>query len=242
MAKKIKKEKIDILNDRGYKIIQDENLYCFNMDAVLISDFAKAKKNDEVLDIGCGNAVIPLLMHDRYEPKKIVGMEITSQSAELAKRSVQMNGLEQQISIINDDVKNIGNYFKPSHFDVIVSNPPYMEAGLKPKNSEVTVARHETKITFDEIASIVSKYLKVGKAFYLVHRSYRLVDVISTLRKYNLEPKEIRFVKPYRDRESNIFLLKAVRGGKPYLKVLSELIVYEDIGVYSEEINRIYQM
>ncbi len=235
-------ERVDVLNDEGYRIIQNPDLYCFNMDAVLISDFAKASSNDIVLDICSGNGIIPLLMHSRYKPAKIFALEIQEASSDLAKRSVILNNLESDIEVINDDAKNAGNYFKSSSLDVIVSNPPYMEAGLKPKQKEVSLARHEMELSFDDLAKIVAKHLKVGGAFYLVHRSYRLVDVISTLRKYKLEPKEIRFVKPYASKESNVFLLKAVRGAKPFLKVLNELIVYEEHGVYTQEIKDIYKM
>ncbi len=233
-------ERIDILNKKGYQIVQDEDLYCFNMDAVLISDFARAKKDDRVLDIGCGNGIIPLLIHSRYESSSITGMELNEASADLARRSIAMNGLEEKIDIINDDVKNIGEYFEPSYFDVIVSNPPYMEAGLKPKTESVSCARHEIALSFEELARVTARHLKVGGAFYLVHRTYRLVDVLATLRAYKLEPKELRFVKPFRDRESNIFLLKAVRGGKPFLKVEKDLVIYESQGVYTGEVLEIY--
>ncbi len=235
-------ERVDILNDEGYKIIQNPQLYCFNMDAVLISDFAKASSDDLVLDIGSGNAIIPLLMHSRYKPAKIFALEIQETSADLARRSVFLNNLESDIEVINDDAKNASKYFKPSSLDVIVSNPPYMEAGLKPRQKEVSLARHETALSFEDLASVVAKHLKVGGAFYLVHRTYRLVDVIATLRKYKLEPKEIRFVKPYKDKEANVFLLKAVRGAKPFLKLLNELIVYEKQGIYTQDIKDIYKM
>ncbi len=233
-------ERIDVLNKKGYRIIQDEDLYCFNMDAVLISDFAKAKKSDLVLDIGSGNGIIPLLMHARYEPKFISGIEITPASAELARRSIELNELEEKIEIINDDAKNMGEHFKLSYFDLIVSNPPYMAAGLKPKTKEVGLARHEVELDFPSLASLVAKHLKVGGAFYLVHRTYRLVDVLATLRLNGLEPKELRFVKPFVNKEPNIFLLKAVRGGKPFLKVLKDLVIYESASVYTEEVLEIY--
>ncbi len=234
-------ERIDILDDKGYKIIQDEKLYCFNMDAVLISDFAKAKHKDIVLDIGCGNWIIPLLMHSRYQPECIYGVEITEASYDLAKRSVTMNKLEAEIELINDDAKNLSAHFPPSYFDVIVSNPPYMEAGLRPDEESVSVARHEVKLSFDELAEQVARHIKVGGSFYLVHRTYRLVDIIASLRKYKLEPKEIRFVKPYAHKESNVFLLRAVRGGKTYLKALPDLVIYDDVGVYTEELKKIYR-
>ncbi len=233
-------ERIDILNKKGYRIIQDEDLYCFNMDAVLISDFAKAKHSDKVLDIGSGNGIIPLLMHSRYEPDLITGIEFNEVSASLARRSVELNNLDKKIDIINDDAKNIGEYFRPSCFDVIVSNPPYMEAGLKPKEESVSYARHELALKFEDLAEIVARYLNVGGAFYLVHRTYRLVDVLATLRANNLETKELRFVKPFSDKESNIFLLKAVRGGKPFLKVGKDLVIYKSQGVYTDEVMKIY--
>ncbi len=234
-------EIIDNLNKKGYKIIQDEELYKFNMDAVLLADFARAGGEDKVLDIGCGNGIIPLLMHDRYSPFSITGVEISEASADLARRSVSLNDLEDDIDIIHDDAKNLAVHFKPSYFDVIVSNPPYMEAGLKPKAEAVSVARHEIELSFDDLAKVVAKRLKVGGAFYLVHRTYRLVDVLAALRAYKLEPKELRFVKPFSDKQSNIFLLKAVRGGKPFLKVLEDLVIYESQGVYTEEVRKIYE-
>ncbi len=236
-----KSERIDVLNDKGYKILQDEKLYNFTMDAVLLSDFAKSSKKHKVLDIGTGNGVIPLLMHARYDNDEIVGVEINASNASLAKKSVEMNCLSNSIKIINDDVKNLGTYYKNSYFDVVVSNPPYMSGGIKPSEASKLIARHEVTLNFSELALVVSQFLKVGGSFYVIHRPNRLVDIFYELRKNQLEPKEIRFVKPFKESLPNVVLIKAIRHGKPQLRYLRDLIVYKEQGVYTKEILDIYE-
>lgn len=235
-------ERLDDLHRNGYKIIQNENKFCFGMDAVLLSGFANVKEGETVLDMGTGTGIIPILLAGKTKGKHFTGLEIQSASAEMAKRSVRYNHLDDRISIIEGDIREAGKLFEPASFDVITSNPPYMtgQHGLVNPDIEKAVARHEIYCTLEDVISRTAKLLRVGGRFYLVHRPFRLAEIIHMLVEYRLEPKRMKLVYPFVDREPNMVLIEAVRGGKSRITVEKPLIVYQEPGVYTDEIYDIY--
>ena len=235
-------ERVDDLHRNGYRLIQDPKRFCFGVDAVLLSGFAAAKKGDKVLDLGTGTGIIPILMSAKTQAAHFSALEIQPESAEMARRSVLLNDLQYKIDIVEGDIKKAAEIFKPSYFDVITTNPPYMnfEGGLKNSFDPKTIARHEVLCSLDDIALAAQKLLKFGGHFYMVHRPRRLTDIMCTLRAHKIEPKKIRFVQPYANREPNMVLIEGVRSGKPMVKVLPTLVIYKDDGTYTDEIIDIY--
>lgn len=235
-------ERLDSLHRKGYEIIQNPKKFCFGMDAVLLTGFAKVKAGERVLDLGTGTGIIPILLEAKTGGKHFVGLEIQEESADMATRSVLHNGLQDKISITCGDIKNAGQIFGTSSFEVVTTNPPYMNDnhGLQNKDMPKAIARHEILCSLEDVARESAKVLKVGGRFYMVHRPFRLAEIIRTLSAYKLEPKRIRFVHSYVDKEPNMVLIEAVKGGNPMVKVESPLIVYEDVNVYSKEIYEIY--
>ncbi len=235
-------ERVDCLGRKGYRIIQDPGKFCFGMDAVLLADFAKIKEGERALDIGTGTGIIPILMEARYEKGCYTGLEIQSESAEMAQRSVALNGLEDKIAIVNGDIKEAEAYFGAASFDVITCNPPYMigQHGLVNPEAPKAIARHEIKCTLEDIISRSAKLLVSGGKFYMVHRPFRLVEIMTCMSKYGIEPKRMRLVYPYADKEPNMVLIEGARGGKSRLTVEKPLVVYEKQGTYTQEIRDIY--
>ena len=235
-------ERIDDLHRNGYKIIQDTQKFCFGIDAVLLTGFASVKDNENVLDLGTGTGIIPILLEAKTKGNHFTGLEIQDESVDMAIRSVKLNCLEDKISIVKGDIKEAGKLFPLSSFDVITSNPPYMNNnnGIKNTLEPKSIARHEILCTLQDVVENASSVLKVGGRFYMVHRPNRLPEIIVTLKKYKLEPKRIRFVHPYSDKEPNMILIESVRHGKPLLKVEPPLIVYKSVGEYTDEIYDIY--
>ena len=235
-------ERVDDLHRNGYMLIQDPKRFCFGVDAVLLSGFATAKKGDKILDLGTGTGVIPILMSAKTKAEHFSALEIQPKSAEMAKRSVMLNDLQDKIDIIEGDIKKAAEIFKPSSFDVITTNPPYMnfEGGLKNSYDPKTIARHEVLCSLDDVAFAAQRLLKFGGKFFMVHRPHRLTDIMCVLREHKLEPKRIRFVQPYADREPNMVLVEAVRSGKPMIKVMPTLVIYNSDGTYTQETLDIY--
>ena len=235
-------ERVDDLHRNGYMLIQDPKRFCFGVDAVLLSGFATAKKGDKVLDLGTGTGVIPILMSAKTNAEHFSALEIQPESAEMAKRSVMLNDLHDKIDIIEGDIKKAAEIFKPSSFDVITTNPPYMnfEGGIKNSYDPKTIARHEVLCSLDDVAFAAQRLLKFGGKFFMVHRPHRLTDIMCVLREHKLEPKRIRFVQPYADREPNMVLVEAVRSGKPMIKVMPTLVIYNSDGTYTQETLDIY--
>jgi tRNA1(Val) A37 N6-methylase TrmN6 len=242
MIKLLEDERIDDLDRNGYKIIQHSGKFCFGMDAVLLTAFANVKEGERVIDLGTGTGIIPILLAAKTKGEHFTGLEIQEESSEMATRSVALNGLENKIDIKNGDIKEASLIFGKASFNVVTSNPPYMDDlhGLKNKGEALTIARHEVLLNLEDVVREASALLVPGGRFYMVHRPHRLVSIINLFSKYKLEPKRIRFVHPYEDKEANMVLIEGVRGGKPMIKVLEPLIVYKDKNIYSEEVKQIY--
>ncbi|QUI21065.1 tRNA1(Val) (adenine(37)-N6)-methyltransferase [Vallitalea pronyensis] len=235
-------ERIDDLHRRKYKIIQNPKTFCFGMDAVLLSGFAQVKEGEHVLDLGTGTGIIPILLEAKTKGKHFIGLEIQEDSVEMATRSVHLNGLDDKVSIVQGDIKEADSLFPLSSFDVVTSNPPYMQgqSGLKNRFQPKTIARHEVLCTLEDVIKTASSLVKVGGRFYMVHRPHRLPEIMVLLKQYKCEPKRMRFVHPYVHKEPNMILIESVRHGKPLLKVEPPLIVYEEVGQYTDEIYNIY--
>jgi len=235
-------ERVDDLHRNGYMIIQDPQRFCFGVDAVLLTGFVQVKKGETVLDLGTGTGVIPILLEAKTQGKHFIGLEIQSESVEMAKRSVQMNELEEKIEIHEGDIKNLEKLYKLSSFDVITTNPPYMNegGGLVNDYGPKAIARHELLCSLEDVISGAAKLLRPMGRFYMIHRPHRLIDIITLLRKYKLEPKRLRFIHSRAEKEPAMVLVEAVRGGKPMLKVESPLIIYKENGEYTDEIIKIY--
>lgn len=235
-------ERLDDLQLKGLSIIQDPGRFCFGIDAVLLSSYARVNPGEQVLDLCCGNGAIALLLAGKSEASRICGLEIQEESADMARRSVALNHLEDRMEITTGDLKEAASYYAPSSFQVITCNPPYMAAGNgKASTADArAIARHELLCDFSDVARAVKKLLVPGGRFYLVHRPHRLVDIFASLRENKIEPKRMKLVQPYADKEPTMVLLECVRGGRPQLTVEPPLIVYEKPGVYTPELLTYY--
>ena len=236
-------ERIDDLEYKGLKIIQNMEGFCFGIDSVLLSDFAKDIKNGAtVIDIGTGNGIISILLSAKTELKKIYGIEVQEEVAELASRNAKLNNLEKKIEIINKNIKDIFDLLSPNTIDAIVTNPPYMKIGTGNinENEKKNISRHEIKCNLEDIISISSKLLKSKGEFYMVHRAERIVDIFYLLRKYKLEPKSVRFIQPKIDRSPNLVLIKSIKNAGENLKIDKPLVIYDSEGKYTDEVLKIY--
>lgn len=236
-------ERIDDLEYKGLKIIQKNNGFCFGIDSVLLSDFAKSiRNNSNVLDLGTGTGILSILLSEKTNLNKIYGIEIQKDIADMAKRSIKLNNLENKIEIINTDIKDLENIFKNNYFDAIVTNPPYKnkDTGELNDNEYQYISRHETTAELSDFIKISFKLLKDKGSLYMVHRPERLVDIIYELRKNKLEPKNMRFVYSNLKKEPKLVLIKAVKNAKQFLKMEKPLIIYTEDGKYTEEILKIY--
>ena len=236
-------ERIDDLEYKGLKIIQNKNGFCFGVDSVLLSDYAKnIKKNSKVIDIGTGTGIISILLCEKTNLSKIYGVEIQSDVAEMASRSSKLNNLQDKFEVINKNIKDIFEVLNPHEYDVVVTNPPYkkVNTGVKSVEDKQLISRHEVECTLEDIIEKSSKLLKDLGEFYMVHRAERLVDIMCLLRKYKLEPKNIRFVHSKENEKPNLILVRAVRSAKEFLKIDKPLVIYKENGEYTDEILEIY--
>lgn len=235
-------ERIDELHRNNYRIIQDTKKFCFGMDAVLLSGFAKVFLDETVLDLGTGTGIIPILLEAKTSGKHFCGLEIQNESADMARRSVMLNKLEDKIDIIDGDIKGASMLFGLASFDVVTCNPPYMNHshGILNKDGSKAIARHEILCTLDDVVREAGKVLKTNGRIYMVHRPFRLVDIINTCSMHKLEAKRMRLVYPYVDKKPNMVLLECVKGGGRNLIVEAPLIVYKEPGVYTDEILELY--
>ena len=237
-----KNERIDELQRNGYKIIQNPEKFCFGMDAVLLSGFARVKAGETVLDMGTGTGIIPILLEAKTAAAHITALEIQEESADMASRSVRLNGLTDKIDVVVGDIKEADTLFPAASFDVITCNPPYMirQHGLTNPDAPKAIARHEILCTFEDVTRNAAKLLKPGGKFFLVHRPFRLAEILVMMTKYGIEPKRLRLVYPYVDKEPNMVLIEGCRGGKSRMIVEKPLIVYKAQGEYTDEIYDVY--
>lgn len=235
-------ERIDDLQRNGYRIIQKKKGFCFGMDAVLLSGFARVRDGETAIDLGTGTGIIPILLEAKTEGRHFTGLEIQDEVADMAARSVRLNGLEDRVEIVRGDIKEASRLFGKASFDIVTSNPPYMNDshGLKNPDLPKAIARHEVLCTLEDVTREAALLLKPGGRFYMVHRPHRLAEIISALREHRLEPKRMKLVHPFVDKEANMVLIEAVRGGRSMMKVEAPVIVYREPGVYTEEIYTIY--
>lgn len=238
-----KNEKIEDLQFKNLKIIQDKKGFCFGIDSILLTDFAKEiKENSKVLDLGTGTGIIATLLCEKTKLKEIIGIEKQNEVFEMAKKSIKLNKLENKFKIINEDVKNLAQKFEKNTFDAIVTNPPYKKKGTGIKNEEEKkiMARHETTATLEDFIKISKDLLKDKGEFYMVHRPERLVDILALMRNYKIEPKILRFVYANEKSEPKLILIKGIKNAKPFLKIEKNLYIYKQEGEYTEEIKKIY--
>ncbi len=234
-------ERIDDLQINNLKIIQNPKGFYFGIDAVLLANFASLKRNASVVDLGTGTGIIPILLAGKSTTSHIRGLEIQKDVADMARRSVLLNKLQDRIEIINMDLKQAMEVLPPNSFDVVISNPPYMHPNglLNPLDTK-SISRHEIKCRLEDVISVASRLLKDLGRFYMVHRPLRLVDIMVYGRQYKLEPKQIQFVHPSYEKKPNLLLLECRKTAKPELKVLDPLYVYKENGHYTDDIHRIY--
>ena len=236
-------ERIDDLEYKNLKIIQDKDGFCFGIDSVLLSDFAKdIKKQAKVLDLGTGTGIISILLCGKTDLNKIIGVEIQKEVAEMASRSSKLNNLENKFEVINENILNLKNIFENQSFDVIVTNPPYKKknTGIINENEKKVISRHEITADLADFIKISKDLLKDKGEFYMVHRPERLVDILSLMRENKIEPKILRFVFSKKDSEPKLILIKGIKNAKPFLKIENNLYIYNEKGNYTEEILKIY--
>ena len=236
-------ERIDDLQLNNLKIIQNKDGFCFGIDAVLLSDFAKdIRNNSTVLDLGTGTGIIGILLCAKTKLSKIYGIDIQKDVCDMAFRSVKLNNLENKFEIINTNIKELTNTFEEASFDAIVSNPPYKKdnSGLKNESETKLISRHEITASLEDFILVSSKLLKSNGSIYMVHRPERLSDLFYLLKKYNLEPKKLRLVQSYQDSKPKLVLVKATKNAKSFLNIKEPLIIYNKDGSYTDEIFKIY--
>ena len=236
-------ERIDDLEFKGLKIIQNVNGFCFGIDSVLLSDFAKNIKDDSiVLDLGTGTGIIPILLCGKTNLKEIIGVEIQEDVANMANRSSKLNNLEDRFKVLNANILNLDKYYEKNTFDVIITNPPYKKknSGVINDDERKVISRHEITASLEDFIKVAKDLLKDKGEFYMVHRPDRLVDILSLLRKHKIEPKQIRFVFSNKEKPPKLVLIKAVKNANEFLKVDNNLYIYDDDGNYTNEILKIY--
>ena len=236
-------ERIDDLEFKNLKIVQNKDGFCFGIDGVLLSDFAKnIKDNSKVLDLGTGTGIISILLCGKTKLKRVWGIELQKEVCQMAKKSIKLNNLENKFEIINEDILNLNKLFEKNTIDVIVTNPPYKKKNtdIKNENEKKLISRHEITADLEDFIIVSSQLLKDKGEFYMVHRPERLVDILELMRKYKIEPKILRFVFPNKNKEPKMILIKGIKNAKPFLKIENNLYIYDEDENYTQEIKKIY--
>lgn len=235
-------ERLDDLQCNGLYLIQDPDKFCFGIDAVLLSNFVKVKKNGHVVDLCTGSGIVPILLSAKTGAKKITGIEIQSDIADMARRSVSYNKLDEKIDIVNDDISNALKYINNCSVDSVCVNPPYMKDTTAIKNPDLpmAIARHELLTDLETVINIASKLLKESGKFFMVHRPSRLSEIFASMRKNRIEPKRLRFIHPYIESKANLVLIEGAKGSGVWMDVEPPLVVYKDKNVYTDEVLKIY--
>lgn len=234
-------ERLDDLQVKNLKIIQNPQGFCFGIDAVLLANFVQLRKGDRVLDLGTGTGIIPLLIAGKTDTSHITAVEIQEEVAEMAGRSVRLNNLEDRISIVNRDLKEIEEILPINQFDIVTSNPPYMHPhGLKNTNDKKAISRHEVKCTLEDVIRTASRFVKHMGKFFMVHRPERLVDILTLCRQYKLEPKRMQFIHPSYKKKPNLLLIECRKAAMPELRLMDPFYVYDENGKYTAHTYEIY--
>lgn len=236
-------ERIDDLEFKHLKIIQNKDGFCFGIDSILLADFAKKiKKGANVLDLGTGTGIISILLCGKTDLYNITGVEIQKEDAEMANRSSKLNNLENKFKVLNENILNLKIIYEKQSFDVIVSNPPYKEkgTGIINENEKKIISRHEITATLEDFIQVSSNLLKDKGEFYMVHRPERLVDILALMRKNKIEPKILKMVYSNFKKEPKLVLIKGIKNAKPFLKIEKNLYIYDNDGKYTDDILRIY--
>lgn len=235
--------KTDTLKN-GYKVLQDSERFQFGIDAVLLADYASKslKEKESVIDLGTGTGIIPLLMVNKCKTAAFTGLEVQKESADMAARSVAMNGLEGQIQIVHGDLKEAGSLFPRHSFNVVTCNPPYMidAHGRNNEQDALTIARHEVLCTLEDVVTAADYLLATHGSFFMIHRPFRLPEIFSSLEKHKMEMKRMRLIYPFADKEPNMVLIEARKNAKRRLTIEPPLIVRNDDGEYTVEVQDIY--
>lgn len=236
-------ERLDDLQCKGYRIIQDPKRFCFGVDAVFLSNFVRVKPGSRILDLGTGTGVIPILLAAKTEAAHIIGLEIQEASAEMADRSIRLNHLEDRIRIVQGDIKEAAGLFPAASFDIVTSNPPYIigQHGLENEYEPKNIARHEILCNLEDVVKAAAALIVPGGSFFLIHKPFRLAEIFSVLMHYKLEPKRLRMIHPYVEKEPNTVLIEAVQGGRSRITIEPPLIIYKEKGVYTEEMEELYR-
>ena len=234
----------DILAEGKLKVYQHKHGYRFAIDAFILAHFVQIKKREWVLELGTGNGIIALLLALRYaEVGKIVAVEIQGPLAQLAKKNIELNQCEDKIAVIQADMRDVPHFLWKKTFDVIVSNPPYYALGTGRINPvlELAIARHELKGSVKEVVQVAKSMLKEKGRLYLIYPACRTMRLLTILKEYRLEPKKLRFVHPYQNKEANFVLVEAIKGGKEETAVLPPLVIYEAEKRYTPEVAAYYK-
>lgn len=259
-------ERIDDLQCKGYQIIQNSGMFCFGMDAVLLANYVRFKRGGRYMDLGTGTGIIPILLAakeygegaltreerladlcdaDRKiaNDARFIGIELQSACADMAARSVSLNGLDGLVRIDNGDIKEVSCNYKKASFDIVTSNPPYIKGshGLENPDAPKNIARHEVHVTLDQVVAAAEYALKPGGSFYMIHKPFRLAEIFECLHEHRLEPKRMQLVHPYIDKEPNMVIVEAVKGGNSMIKIDPPMIVYKAPGVYTEQLLATYE-
>jgi tRNA1(Val) A37 N6-methylase TrmN6 len=234
-----KNERLDDLEYKSLKVIQDPDGYCFTGDSVLVANLAKVAKGDKVVDLGTGSGVISLLIAKKYNPSKVFGIEIQEKLAEMAKRSVTLNELDDIVTIINKPMQGITKEIG-SGFDVVVTNPPYDKVTNNMQLAEIDICKSEVMVKVEEVIECASKLLRFGGMFYMINKARRFVDVIYAMRQAKIEPKKIYFIQPKENKDIDTFIVEGKKGGKPSLIIPKPIVVYNEDGTYTDFARRIY--
>lgn len=235
-------ERIDTLQYKDLQLVQDKTKYCFSTDAVLLANFVRAGKNKKVLDLCTGSGVVATLVLAKNNLKEIFGIELQKPLYDLALKSVALNGLEEKVHLIHSPIQEAHKYFEKHSFDVILANPPYekVEGHFLSENAELNTCKYETHLNLDSLVKVASDLLKFGGKFYLIYKSSRVAELITSLKQHKLEPKVMQFIQPKKDLNSNVVLIEAVKEGKSGIIVKPTLIINDENGSYSAEFKKIY--